>query len=644
MGGRMDNKSLKGKKLLDIIKQLDYEPIAEDVFIESANKIFNKNHDKIQFKLITEINENLLNSDEHTFIIYDPNGKFDINDVSEAAEDALKYIRENNKELTNKKINIIEIFDSIKQRREVIEREVIGEKNIPRSKEIRKKINEHINDIFKDELNERKYSITNIKYSDVVISNVDEKNVEFEIEISDRVRSLEQEYTLKLSDVENDYITIESYVFTASLNSIVELYNTLGDNLFSKNVRIGGIEDYIGVDDSIKKTYERKPEAFWFLNNGISLMVESYESLNMNVFDRIKLCKFESISIINGAQTVKAVSEMYLKDKETSKKANVLLRLYFYKKPENDESAKKDMAFKEFSEEVTVSLNKQKPIKQVDLAYMTNFVKNIQIIKNNYQIDNDELGEFVFDFVRRGEVESTNLHQYQLDSFAKIVKSYLLKKPGEARNQAYTTLLRVDGNVNKSELDDAIKLANEDIFKQDFQEVWDDINDIKDKISVFRKYYAPVNFAMKLKKYLSEYNYDETGNKITQIKRIINVYYDNLCSESKDKSKIILDNFSSYGILIMVSAVINIINKFNSDFEKWQYSSFELYNKNNKNMLKFTELNKTIEQVLDYVVDFGVHNNFDEDSEENNPVNSNFWKKDILMNFIEKKFINKNNV
>ena len=635
----MDNKSLKGEKLLNIIKQLDYEPIAEDVFIKSANKIFNKNQDEIQFKLITEINENFLNSDEHTFIIYDPNGKFDINDVSEAAKKALEYIRENNKEFTNKKINIIEIFDSIKQRHEVIEREakereVIGEKNIPRSKEIRKKINEHINDIFKEEPNERKYSITNIKYSDVVISNVDEKNVELQIKISDRVRSLEQEYCLKFSNDKDGYITIKSYVFTASLNSIVELYNIFGDNLFSKNVRIGGIEDYIGVDDSIKKTYERNPEAFWFLNNGISLLVESYDSLDMNVFDRIKLRKFESISIINGAQTVKAVSEMYLKDKNISDKANVLLRLYFYKKSINDKSEKENMAFREFSEEVTVSLNKQKPIKQADLAYMTNFVKNIQIIKNNYQIDNEKLYEFVFDFVRRGEVESTNLYQYQLESFAKIVKSYLLKKPGEARNQAYTTLLRVD----KSEPNDAIKLVNDDIFKQDFQEVWDDINDINDKISVFRKYYAPVNFAMKLKKYLSEYNYDETGNKTTQLKIIINKYYNKKYSELEKKSKIILDNFSSYGILIMVSAVINIINKFNSDFLNWEYSSFELYNKTNNNILKSTELEKIMEQVLDYVVDFGADNNFDEDNEENNPTDSNFWKKDIMMNFIEETY------
>ena len=83
------------------------------------------------------------------------------------------------------------------------------------------------------------------------------------------------------------------------------------------------------------------------------------------------------------------------------KNPNVILRVYFYNsgldveqdtQQNNIENSEKDKTlkkaelarkFREFSEKVTISLNKQKPIKQSDLAFMTNFVKNIQEIKVN---------------------------------------------------------------------------------------------------------------------------------------------------------------------------------------------------------------------------------------------------------------------
>ena len=52
---------------------------------------------------------------------------------------------------------------------------------------------------------------------------------------------------------DNKKSTLKGYVLTANLFDLVSLYNTIGDQLFKKNVRLG-IDDKLDVDKSIKET------------------------------------------------------------------------------------------------------------------------------------------------------------------------------------------------------------------------------------------------------------------------------------------------------------------------------------------------------------------------------------------------------
>ncbi|EON71490.1 hypothetical protein H131_16023 [Lysinibacillus sphaericus OT4b.31] len=103
-------------------------------------------------------------------------------------------------------------------------------------------------------------------------------------------------------------------VFTVKLYDLVELYNKVGDELFKYNLRIG-IDDQLNVNTEIFKTLSYNPEEFWFLNNGIS-MILSQECLEMRQYNSIELTNLYknnnlNISIINGAQTITASSKFF---------------------------------------------------------------------------------------------------------------------------------------------------------------------------------------------------------------------------------------------------------------------------------------------------------------------------------------------
>ena len=67
-----------------------------------------------------------------------------------------------------------------------------------------------------------------------------------------------------------------------------------------------------------------------------------------------------------------------------------MLRIYHYIDSEvsadnNEEQDKRNL--EKFSEKVTLSLNKQKPIKRTDLAYVTDFTSNLNEISHVLMLD-----------------------------------------------------------------------------------------------------------------------------------------------------------------------------------------------------------------------------------------------------------------
>ena len=272
---------------------------------------------------------------------------------------------------------------------------------------------------------------------------------------------------------DNKKSTLKGYVFTANLFDLVSLYNTIGDQLFKKNVRLG-IDDKLDVDKSIKETLTDKPEAFWFRNNGITILVEEAE-MKLDRVGEIVLKEAENnelkFSVINGAQTITAASEYYysLSDKERTDKSSVakVIVKIIHIKDNDSESARKE------AKNISISLNRQKPIKAEDIAFTNEFVETM----NDYL----ESSQAEYTLVRRGEETSSN-RAYSLINFAKARKA-CSGDPGPARSNATATLLKI--NTETSHFHD----------KEIFRPEWYSATETEKK-EYYSRFYSPILFAM----------------------------------------------------------------------------------------------------------------------------------------------------
>ena len=274
---------------------------------------------------------------------------------------------------------------------------------------------------------------------------------------------------------DNKKSTLKGYVFTANLFDLVSLYNTIGDQLFKKNVRLG-IDDKLDVDKSIKETLTDKPETFWFRNNGITILVEDAE-MKLDRVGEIVLKEAENaelkFSVINGAQTITAASEYYysLSDKERADKsstAKVIVKIIHIRE-DDSESARKE------AKNISISLNRQKPIKAEDIAFTNEFVE----IMNDYL----ESSKSEYTLVRRGEDFSSN-KTYSLINFAKARKA-CSGDPGPARSNATATLLKINAETSQ--------FHDKEIFRQEWYSATE-----SEKEDCYKRFYAPVLFAMDL--------------------------------------------------------------------------------------------------------------------------------------------------
>lgn len=102
------------------------------------------------------------------------------------------------------------------------------------------------------------------------------------------------------------------YVTSVHLHQLIDIYNSIGDKLFKRNVRYG-LNEQLGVDRAIKDTLRNNPGEFWFKNNGITILVERPDFR----LDRVEEVLLEHISeygdlhfsVINGAQTITASAQ-----------------------------------------------------------------------------------------------------------------------------------------------------------------------------------------------------------------------------------------------------------------------------------------------------------------------------------------------
>lgn len=352
---------------------------------------------------------------------------------------------------------------------------------------------------------------------------------------------------------------LRGYVLSVNLYDLVEIYNIVGEKLFKRNVRFG-ITEQLGVDRAIKDTLENDPGKFWFRNNGITILEESndfkLDRVSEIYFDTISTNEDLKFSIINGAQTITAAAEFYYEKEyyldnmvnneergklkkiiKDSKEAKVMLRIIHIPLiDKNHINAKKD--YNKESNEISVALNRQKPIKAEDIAFASPFIaKLINFLENN---KNEKIA--YFKLVKRGE---SNLSDNYIDlaTFARARKA-CAKKPGDARNKGTSTLLAIK---EKSGQDYIFK--DNDIFVSEWLDADEDA-----EIKIFEKYYNSVSFAVK----------------------IADAYEKNIrnCINLKEDEIIVINNGKWYFTSLVVQVLIRYVS---SNFE-WFNVDIEIYN------------------------------------------------------------------
>ncbi len=102
---------------------------------------------------------------------------------------------------------------------------------------------------------------------------------------------------------------VKSYFGRINGTKIGEWWQQHGDRLLDSNIRkmLGSTP----VNDQIADTAKRRPEYFWYFNNGITLLAESVEKTKENRDNRdFGYFKAEGASVVNGAQTVSVLGEL----------------------------------------------------------------------------------------------------------------------------------------------------------------------------------------------------------------------------------------------------------------------------------------------------------------------------------------------
>lgn len=296
--------------------------------------------------------------------------------------------------------------------------------------------------------------------------------------------------------------SIRSTVVTVQLKQLVELYNQIGDQLFRNNVRLG-ISERFGVSEAMRRTLEEEPERFWFKNNGVTLLVED-PNFRLDCPDELQLGRLEAggqprFSVVNGAQTITISAkyafeqeylklhdpdhkDLYEKRLENFSKAQVILRVIHVpiqsEQDEADDKKEAVSAARDLANDISVSLNRQKPVRQEDIAFSTPFVQKLT------EYLSEARNNAPFQLIRRGE-EISHVAQLNLVDFSRA-RLACANYPGKARTASSIEIMKIDLGTEE--------LQNNDVFVESWMDPEADEN------AVFQRCYGAVWFADQIAK------------------------------------------------------------------------------------------------------------------------------------------------
>ncbi|HCJ7623237.1 AIPR family protein [Enterobacter hormaechei] len=152
-------------------------------------------------------------------------------------------------------------------------------------------------------------------------------------------------------------------------DTVANWWKEYSDGLFEKNIR-GGLGDTSEVNQAIKDTLLNRPEFFYYFNNGITILVDSYEPRRRNNTSRRESggFNFKNMSIINGAQTISTIGKSFSSGEVTlDELSKVKISCRFIKSLiNNSEESGNDVD--DISLDITIANNNQNKVTSRDFA------------------------------------------------------------------------------------------------------------------------------------------------------------------------------------------------------------------------------------------------------------------------------------
>ena len=124
-----------------------------------------------------------------------------------------------------------------------------------------------------------------------------------------------------------------AYYGTASAQEVVKWYQDHGELLFSRNIR--GALVGTDVNDGIITTAREDLSRFWFFNNGVTVIAESFEQAPY-VNQKSGNFNFRRANVINGAQTVSSLARASIESPSLLESADVFVRFVTLADPDGE--------------------------------------------------------------------------------------------------------------------------------------------------------------------------------------------------------------------------------------------------------------------------------------------------------------------
>lgn len=218
-------------------------------------------------------------------------------------------------------------------------------------------------------------------------------------------------------DEANNYLSYgdDAVIVNISAFSLKQLYAQHNNNILARNLRyhVPGKS----IDQGISETIERNPDYFWYKNNGITIICDSFNVDGKEV-------KLKNFSIVNGGQT----TYMIHKNKNVSENNDFYLPCKIIKAIGESEDNKN-----EFILEIAKATNSQKAIKAIDLK--ANSPEQVRFARAMREVG-------VFYQTKRGENVPNDFKipylNTDLAEVGKLCLAAIFQMPGTSRNKPST--------------------------------------------------------------------------------------------------------------------------------------------------------------------------------------------------------------